>query len=60
MAEVDSKKLKNETRREELNIILCSHVPDPKKRLRGAFGILGLLPLLGATVHFGLRLIRSQ
>lgn len=33
---------------------------DPKKRARGAFGLLGLLPLLGATVYLGLRLIRSQ
>lgn len=33
---------------------------DPKKRMRGGFGLLGLLPLLGATVHLGLRLIRSQ
>jgi hypothetical protein len=44
----------------ELNITLCSDVADPKKRMRGAFGNLGLLPLLGATIHFGLRLIRSQ
>jgi hypothetical protein len=48
------------TRTEELNMTSCSHIPDPKKRMRGAFGILGLLPLLGATIHFGLRLIRSQ
>lgn len=30
---------------------------DPKKRMRGAFGYLGLLTLLGLTIKLGLRLL---
>lgn len=30
---------------------------DPKKRMRGSFGYLGLLAMLGCTVKFGLRLL---
>jgi len=33
---------------------------DPKKRMRGGFGYLGLFALLGATVRFAIRLINSQ
>jgi len=33
---------------------------DPKKRMRGSFGALGLVVLLGATVRFAFRLINSQ
>ncbi|GFG35760.1 hypothetical protein Cfor_03933 [Coptotermes formosanus] len=33
---------------------------DPKKRMRGAFGHLGLFALLGATVRFAVRLISSH
>jgi hypothetical protein len=48
---------KNETSNE---LTHSSHVSDPKKRMRGAFGTLGLLALLGATVRFAFRLIGSQ
>lgn len=30
---------------------------DPRKRMRGGFGYLGLLAMLGCTVKFGLRLL---
>lgn len=30
---------------------------DPQKRMRGSFGYLGLITLLGCTVKFGLRLL---
>ena len=32
-------------------------ISDPKKRMRGSFGYLGLLAMLGCTVKFGLRLL---
>lgn len=32
-------------------------VIDPSKRMRGSFGFLGLLAMLGCTVKFGLRLL---
>ncbi|ODM98649.1 Microsomal glutathione S-transferase 3 [Orchesella cincta] len=33
---------------------------DPKKRMKGAFGYIGLLMILGATTKFAIHLIKGQ
>jgi hypothetical protein len=50
----------NETSVETVKLTHCFYVPDPKKRMRGSFGYLGLFALLGATVRFAVRLISSH
>jgi hypothetical protein len=50
----------SETSIERVKLTCCYYIPDPKKRMRGSFGYLGLLTLLGATVRFAFRLITSQ
>ena len=36
---------------------LCFIISDPEKRMRGGFGYLGLITLLGCTVKLGLHLL---
>jgi len=50
----------SETSIERVKLTYCFYIPDPKKRMRGGFGYLGLFALLGATVRFAIRLISSQ